>query len=76
MAKTKIYNNFIYDGTEAEVIIGMETTEVTMIKRNIYKSVTTNDLNDNVEVRYYKKTKEFKSPSFKTIEEAINYELD
>ena len=76
MTKTKIYRNFIYDGTEAEVIIGMETTEVTMMKRNIYKTVTTNDINDDVIVRYYKKTKEFKSPSFKTIEEAINYELD
>lgn len=73
--KTKVIKNFIYDGTEAEVVIGVETTEITMIKRSIFKAVTTNDLNDDVEIRFYKKTKEGKSPIYKTIEEAEAFEF-
>lgn len=73
--KTKTFNSFIYDGTENEVIIGMETTVITTISRGIYKSTTTNDLNDEVEVRYFKKTKEGKSPLFKTLEQAKEYEF-
>lgn len=80
MNKLITVNHFIYDGTEKEVAIGIEYVDHIKIGKNIWFRQSRYEYNDGRveegEVRYYKKTKEGRSPVFKTKEQAENYSFD